>query len=212
MYKSIDYKYITLFMFLLLLTVFSGCSNSGKENNKETSENKIQTQGENPVVNISTNYGDIRVRLYADKAPVTVKNFLSYVNDGFYDNTVFHRVIPGFMIQGGGFTEQMQQKQTKSPIKNEADNGLENLKGTIAMARTSEVNSATSQFFINLEDNDFLNHGSRDFGYAVFGKVIDGMDVVEKIGSVNTVTKGYMQNVPEKPVIIKSIKVVDSEN
>ena len=116
------------------------------------------------------------------------------------------------MIQGGGFTEQMQQKQTKSPIKNEADNGLENLKGTIAMARTSEVNSATSQFFINLADNDFLNHGSRDFGYAVFGKVIDGMDVVEKIGSVNTVTKGYMQNVPEKPVIIKSIKVVDSEN
>ena len=209
---KINYKNTCFFVILLLLTIFTGCNNSGNESKTGVSENKTPSKGENPVVNISTNYGDIKVQLNADKAPITVENFISYVKDGFYDNTIFHRVIPGFMIQGGGFTEQMQQKETKAPIKNEADNGLKNEKGTIAMARTSEVNSATSQFFINLADNDFLNHGSRDFGYAVFGKVIIGMDVVENIGSVKTVTKGYMQNVPKEPVVIKSIIVVDSEN
>jgi len=209
---KINYKNTCFFVILLLLTIFTGCNNSGNESKTGVSENKTPSKGENPVVNISTNYGDIKVQLNADKAPITVENFISYVKDGFYDNTIFHRVIPGFMIQGGGFTEQMQQKETKAPIKNEADNGLKNEKGTIAMARTSEVNSATSQFFINLADNDFLNHGSRDFGYAVFGKVIIGMDVVENIGSVKTVTKGYMQNVPQEPVVIKSIIVVDSEN
>lgn len=195
------------FVFIFALTIFSACNTSGDKDADNEASEKSQ-KGDNPVVNISTNYGDIEVELYADKAPVTVNNFVSYVKEGFYDGTVFHRVIPGFMIQGGGFTSEMKQKETKAPITNEADNGLKNTRGSIAMARTSDINSATSQFFINLADNDFLNHGARDYGYAVFGEVTSGMDVVDKIASLETTSKGFMQNVPKEPVVIQSVKVV----
>lgn len=162
------------------------------------------TSAVNPSVVLSTSHGDITLELLADKAPVTVENFLSYVDDGFFDDTVFHRVIPDFMIQGGGFTKDMRQKSTKSPIKNEADNGVKNARGTIAMARTSDIHSATAQFFINLKDNAFLDHGSRDFGYAVFGRVTDGMDVVDKIAGVKTGRHGPHADVPAEPVVIRS--------
>jgi peptidyl-prolyl cis-trans isomerase A (cyclophilin A) len=168
---------------------------------KPAAENK-----ENNVVLIKTSKGEIRVELLADKAPITVKNFLSYVDDGFYDGTIFHRVIDGFMIQGGGFSADMRQKTTKAPIKNEADNGVKNARGTLAMARTSVVDSATAQFFINLVDNAMLNHGSRDFGYAVFGRVVGGMDVVDQIAKVPTGQKGPYGDVPVDTVTIQSIK------
>jgi len=165
----------------------------------------------NPMVLISTSLGDIKVELYEDKAPVTVKNFLMYVNDGFFNGTIFHRVIPAFMIQGGGFDKDMKQKSAKEPIKNEAGNGLKNETGTLAMARTGVVDSATAQFFINTKDNAFLDHkddSTQGYGYAVFGKVVDGMDVVRKIEKVATANKGMHQNVPTEPVVIKSITVV----
>ena len=158
------------------------------------------------MVIIETSMGNITIELDAEKAPISVENFLSYVDDGFFDGTIFHRVIPGFMIQGGGMDEKMNQKATKDSIKNEADNGLGNERGTLAMARTQEVDSATSQFFINLTNNDFLNHGSRDFGYAVFGKVTDGMDVIDAIAGVATGNSGFHQNVPLEPVTIISAK------
>jgi len=158
------------------------------------------------TVVLATSLGDVTVELFADKAPLTVKNFLEYVDAGFYNGTLFHRVIPGFMIQGGGFGPDMQQKQTRPPVKNEADNGLRNSRGTLAMARTSDINSATSQFFVNLTDNTFLDHQVRDFGYAVFGKVVGGMDVVDKIAAVRTGTKGMHQNVPLEPVAITSAR------
>ncbi|MDX7999845.1 peptidylprolyl isomerase A [Xenorhabdus sp. Reich] len=158
-------------------------------------------------VKLMTSAGEIELALDGDKAPMSTKNFVQYVNDGFYNNTIFHRVIPGFMIQGGGFTKDMKQKATRDPIKNEADNGLRNLRGTIAMARTADKDSATSQFFINVTDNAFLDHGQRDFGYAVFGKVVKGMDVVDKISQVKTENVGPYQNVPAKPIVILSAKV-----
>ncbi len=176
----------------------------------ETKE-QISTEGGNPVVVITTTLGDIKLELDKEKAPITVDNFISYVNDGFYNGTIFHRVIPNFMVQGGGFTEDMAQKPTKDPIKNEADNGLGNDRGTIAMARTQAVDSATAQFYINVVDNDFLNHGKRDFGYAVFGKVVEGMDVVDKIAAAKTANKGMHQGVPEEAVKIESVTVVESE-
>jgi len=164
----------------------------------------------NPMVLISTSLGDIKVELYADKAPGTVKNFLQYVDAGYYNNTIFHRVIPGFMIQGGGLTADMQDKHEgqRAPIKNESSNGLANEVGTLAMARTSAPDSATSQFFINTKNNDFLNKDKAQdgVGYAVFGKVVDGMDVVRKIEQVKTGTKSGHQNVPNEPVVIKSAK------
>ncbi|MBH1931672.1 peptidylprolyl isomerase A [Serratia rubidaea] len=163
--------------------------------------------GETHVM-LTTSAGNIELALDGQKAPVSTKNFVDYVNSGFYDNTVFHRVIPGFMIQGGGFTADMQQKSTKAPIKNEADNGLRNLRGTISMARTADKDSATSQFFLNVADNAFLDHGQRDFGYAVFGKVVKGMDVVDKISQVPTGNVGPYQNVPSKPIVILSAKVM----
>lgn len=159
-------------------------------------------------VKLVTSEGNIELSLDNKKAPITTKNFIKYVEDGYYNGTTFHRVIPGFMIQGGGFTADLQQKQTREPIKNEADNGLRNLKGTIAMARTSDKDSATSQFFINVADNAFLDHGQRDFGYAVFGKVVKGMDVVDKISQVQTRNIGPYQNVPVKTVTILSAEVV----
>jgi len=167
---------------------------------------------ENPMVTLSTSMGDVKLELYADKAPVTVKNFLDYAKAGYYDGTIFHRVIPGFMIQGGGLTGDMKDKKEgqKAAIKNESSNGFKNETGTLAMARTSAPDSATSQFFINVKDNGFLNRDTAPdkVGYAVFGKVTEGMDVVRKIEQVKTTTKGMHQNVPVDPVVIKSAKVV----
>ena len=160
---------------------------------------------------IETSMGSITLELDDAKAPVSVANFLDYAKSGHYDGTIFHRVIDGFMIQGGGFTKAMDQKPTKAPIKNEAANGLLNKRGTIAMARTMVVDSATSQFFINLVDNDFLNFRAptpQFFGYAVFGKVTDGMEVVDKIAKVKTGNSGMHQNVPEEPVVIKKVHVL----
>ncbi|WP_095080229.1 peptidylprolyl isomerase [Pseudomonas sp. Irchel s3h17] len=161
-----------------------------------------------PHVLLETTNGPIEIELDPVKAPVSTKNFLAYVDSGFYTNTIFHRVIPGFMVQGGGFTPQMAQKDTKEPIRNEASNGLHNVRGTLSMARTSNPDSATSQFFINVADNDFLNPG-RDAGYAVFAKVVKGMDVVDIIVNSQTTTKQGMQNVPIDPVLIKSAKRID---
>ena len=152
------------------------------------------------MVVLHTSLGEITIALDAERAPVTVENFLAYVDAGFYDGTIFHRVIDGFMIQGGGMTPDMQQKQTRDPIRNEADNGLKNGRGTIAMARTQVRDSATAQFFINLVDNTFLDHGDRDFGYAVFGHVIQGMDVVDTIGS----TKTGAADLPDDTILIQS--------
>ncbi len=163
---------------------------------------------------IETSKGNITVELWQDKAPITVANFLRYVDEKFYDGTIFHRVIENFMIQGGGFTPDMKQKPTHDPIKNEAAKELENALGTIAMARTSVVDSATCQFFINVKDNDFLDHRDetpRGFGYAVFGKVVDGMPVVETIKQVKTTTKGMFSDVPEETVLIKSIRRVKTD-
>jgi peptidyl-prolyl cis-trans isomerase B (cyclophilin B) len=165
---------------------------------------------ENPVVTMATNKGNIRIELNANKAPITTKNFLDYINDGFYDGLIFHRVIPGFMIQGGGFDSQMKQKETKAPIKNEAANGLTNKTGSVAMARTNVIDSATAQFFINLKDNDFLNQKNTStdgFGYAVFGQVIEGMDVVHTIEKVKTGSRGMHQDVPVDAVVISSVRV-----
>jgi peptidyl-prolyl cis-trans isomerase B (cyclophilin B) len=164
------------------------------------------------MVIVRTTFGEITLELDAEKAPGTVENFLQYARDGHYDGTIFHRVIENFMVQGGGFDTQMQQKPTREAIDNEADNGLKNDFGTIAMARTMEPHSATAQFFINVKDNDFLNHSGKNmqgWGYAVFGKVTDGLDVLEKIRTVPTSTQGGHQDVPTDPVIIESVTVVD---
>ena len=164
----------------------------------------------NPVVIIETSMGTLRAELWADKAPITVSNFLGYVNEKYYDGLIFHRVIPRFMIQGGGFTPDMQQeKGARGPIKNEAKDDVPNARGTLAMARTAVVDSATSQFFINLVDNGFLNHkdnSPQGFGYCAFGKVLEGMDVVDKIGKVPTGRKNGYDDVPVEPVLIKSIR------
>ena len=166
----------------------------------------------NPKVIMTTNVGAITIELDADKAPKSVGNFLNYVQQGYYNGTIFHRVISDFMIQGGGFTPDLQRKPTNAQIKNEANNGLKNLKGTLAMARTSDPHSATAQFFINLKDNDFLNHRAanpRDWGYAVFGKVIKGMNVVEKIRNVQTGSKGpFRSDVPQTDIIIEKVELV----
>lgn len=185
-----------IFMGVAMMAAFSGESTAAEKN---------------PVVVMETSLGNVKIELDQAKAPISVKNFLSYVDDKFYDGTIFHRVISSFMIQGGGFTADMQQKPTKAQIKNEAGNGLSNKRGTLAMARTMVVDSASSQFFINVVDNDFLDHrdnSSQGFGYAVFGKVIEGMDVVDKIKSVKTGNKMGFQDVPMDAVVIKSIKRV----
>lgn len=166
----------------------------------------------NPVVLMQTNKGNITIELDAENAPISAENFLNYVRDGFYGGTIFHRVIPGFMIQGGGFTADMKQKPTKGEIKNEADNGLKNLRGTLAMARTQVVDSATCQFFINLTDNDFLDYkgpAPHTYGYAVFGKVTEGLEIVDEIAKVATGNLGMHQDVPKEPVIIESATVQD---
>jgi peptidyl-prolyl cis-trans isomerase B (cyclophilin B) len=162
------------------------------------------------MVKLNTNHGTIVLELNADKAPKTVANFLQYAKDGFYDGTIFHRVINGFMIQGGGMQSGMVEKQTRDPIQNEANNGLANTRGTIAMARTPDPHSASAQFFINVADNDFLNFRAETqdgWGYCVFGKVVEGMDVVDKIKGVQTGNKGYHQDVPVEDVVIESVEV-----
>jgi peptidyl-prolyl cis-trans isomerase B (cyclophilin B) len=167
--------------------------------------------GDNPKIEMDTTKGKIVLELYADKAPKTVENFLAYLDAGFYDGTIFHRVIPGFMIQGGGFTADMKKKDARPPIDNEADNGLRNERGTIAMARTSNPHSATAQFFINTVNNDFLNYrnkSSQGWGYAVFGRVAEGMAVVEAISGVKTGTRGPLRNVPTDPIVITRVRRV----
>ena len=164
------------------------------------------------MIKLNTNHGTIVLELDAEKAPATVANFLQYAKDGFYDGTIFHRVIDGFMIQGGGMEPGMREKPTRAPIKNEADNGLSNVRGTIAMARTPDPDSATAQFFINVADNAFLDHRAptpEGWGYCVFGKVIEGMEVVDAIKGVPTTTRGFHQDVPVEDVIIESVEVVE---
>jgi len=171
--------------------------------------NTKKGKGKMEKVVMETSKGTIEIELDGEKAPISTENFLKYVDGKHYDGTIFHRVIPGFMVQGGGMDEKMNEKKSGEPIKNEAGNGLKNARGTLAMARTNVVDSATAQFFINTVDNDFLNHrdtSPRGFGYAVFGKVTKGMDVVDKIAGVKTDTKGMHENVPVEPVVIKSVK------
>lgn len=180
----------------------------------ERTKDEIMTETipseKSPVVLMSTGLGEVRIEIFAGKSPITAKNFLDYVNDKFYDGLIFHRVIAGFMIQGGGFDKDMREKSAKAPIKNEAGNGVKNDTGTLAMARTNVVDSATAQFFINVKDNDFLNHkntSAQGFGYAVFGRVIEGMEVVHKIEKVKTGNQGMHQDVPVEPVVIQSMRV-----
>ena len=193
--RRFDYYRIALIMALVMIAVLAVGRPAGS-----------QELADKPKVVFMTTLGNFVIELYPDKAPITVKNFLAYVDAKFFDNTIFHRVIPGFMIQGGGFTEQMREKPNSSPIKNEAKNGFKNNRGTLSMARTQVVDSATSQFFINLKDNAFLDHGKRGFGYAVFARVIAGMEVIDKIAAVPTGNKGSHRNVPKTPVVIKSAR------
>ena len=160
---------------------------------------------------MSTSHGELTLELFPDLAPVTVENVLVYVDKGFYDGLIFHRVIPDFMIQGGGFDPDLNKRKTRAPIQNEANNGLLNGRGAIAMARTRDVHSATAQFFINLKNNTFLNHGAQGYGYAVFGRVLTGMDVVDRIAAQPTVRRGPHANLPAQPVVIRSMKRVESE-
>lgn len=176
------------------------------EEREGTESETVSLMGSSNMVVFSTTMGDITIELFPEEAPTTVENFLSYVDEGFYDGTVVHRVVPGFVIQGGGFTPEMTKKETRAPITNEADNGLKNVRGSLSMARLPDVNSATSQFFINLQDNASLDHGVQGFGYAVFARVVDGLDVIDAIAAVNTGTQGRMQNVPVEPVVITSAR------
>ena len=180
---------------------------------KKTTAKSAPKKQDNTNINLlmKTNIGEIKLELYPDKAPVTVENFILYVKSNFFNGLIFHRVIDGFMIQGGGFDENMHQKETQAPIKIESDNGLKNTRVTSSMARTNDPNSATSQFFINLVDNNFLNFRSPDvtgYGYTVFGKVTDGMDVVDKIATVPTGSFGYMQDVPKYLIQIENIEII----
>ena len=168
-------------------------------------------RADTPQVVFETTAGDIRIELYSDAAPITVENFLAYVDDGFYGGTIFHRVIPGFVIQGGGFTTGFERKETRAPIVNEADNGRRNRRGTLSMARTRDRDSATSQFFVNLSDNTVLDHGERDFGYAVFARVVAGMDVVDRIAGGETGRRNGLADVPTEPVVVEAARRVDSD-
>ena len=199
-------NYITCTIIAVILT--AGVVIAGKEGSKmlETDTTSSQGQAKNPIVVIETSMGIIKVELWPDKAPITVSNFLYYVDEKFYDGLIFHRVIKNFVIQGGGFTPDGKNKKGEAPIKNEARADTPNARGTIAMARTYEVDSATSQFFINLKDNFPLNHRDNTpdgFGYCVFGKVIEGMDVVDQISQVETENRGYLRDIPKEPVVIK---------
>jgi peptidyl-prolyl cis-trans isomerase A (cyclophilin A) len=163
------------------------------------------------MVRFETSHGSFTIELFPKEAPVTVENFLKYVDDGFFDGTIFHRIVPGFVIQGGGLTADFDNKETRDPIQNEAKNGLKNGRGWLSMARTSDINSATSQFFVNLSDNAFLDHGPRDYGYAVFGRVTEGMETVDKIAKVKTGRRKGYQDAPMDDVIIVSAKRVEAK-
>jgi cyclophilin family peptidyl-prolyl cis-trans isomerase len=199
---------------LAAITVVNKSKQNPQRNSEQGKEAIVEPekqQSENKMVKLETSMGNIIIELNEKAAPVTVKNFLAYVEEGFYEGTIFHRVIPNFMIQGGGFISDMQQKKTHPPIVNEASNGLKNDRGTIAMARTSNPNSATSQFFINHKNNDFLNYtGPSNPGYAVFGKVIEGMDVVDKIAAVKTTVRSGMKDVPVEPMTINKASIATS--
>jgi cyclophilin family peptidyl-prolyl cis-trans isomerase len=158
------------------------------------------------MIRFETSHGAFTVELFPKEAPLTVENFLKYVDDGFFDGTIFHRIVPGFVIQGGGLTADFANKKTRAPIRNEAKNGLKNTRGSLSMARTSDIESATSQFFVNLKDNGFLDHGPRDYGYAVFGRVTDGMEVIDKIARVGTGTRKGYQDAPLEDVVIVSAR------
>jgi cyclophilin family peptidyl-prolyl cis-trans isomerase len=158
------------------------------------------------MIRFETTLGNFTIELFEKEAPVTVANFLKYIDDGFFDGTVFHRIVPGFVIQGGGFTEDMTQKKTRAPISNEANNGLRNERGSLSMARTNDINSATSQFFVNLKDNDSLDHQRGNFGYAVFARVTEGMDVIDKIAAVKTGRRGHHDDVPVQAVVMTSVR------
>ena len=160
------------------------------------------------MIVFETTLGNFTVEFHEKEAPLSVANFLAYIDDGFFDGTIFHRIVPGFVIQGGGFTEDLSQKKTQPPIKNEADNGLKNERGTLSMARTNDVNSATSQFFVNLKDNDFLDHKRGNFGYAVFARVTEGMQVIDQIAAVETGRRRGHDDVPLEPVVMKSVRRV----
>ena len=213
-------KKLSLFVMVTSVVLICGCDKEEPQNKEapviqeqieaiDIEPERDVVENKNPRVKLETSMGDIVIELNEEAAPITVKNFLDYVESGFFDGLIFHRVISDFMIQGGGFTADMQRKQTKAPIKNEATNGLKNDRGTIAMARTNDPDSATSQFFINHKDNNFLNYtGATNPGYAVFGKTVEGMDVVDKIAAVRTTSRNGMQDVPVEPVIIKSATVV----
>jgi cyclophilin family peptidyl-prolyl cis-trans isomerase len=162
------------------------------------------------MLQFKTSKGTFTVELFSKEAPISAENFQAYADEGFFEGTVFHRVIPGFMIQGGGMTADMQSKKNRAPIKNEATNGLKNSRGTLSMARTNDINSATSQFFINLKDNAFLDHSSGNYGYAVFGRIVDGMDVVDAIAAVKTGRKGMHDDVPLEPIVIESVTNVEA--
>jgi peptidyl-prolyl cis-trans isomerase A (cyclophilin A) len=162
------------------------------------------------MILFETTLGNFKIEFFEKEAPISVANFRKYVEEGFFDGSIFHRIVPGFVIQGGGFTEDMAQKKTKAAIKNEADNGLKNSRGTLSMARTNDVNSATSQFFVNLKDNDFLDHSRGNFGYAVFARVTEGMDVIDKIAAVETGRKRGFDDVPVDAVIMKSVRAADA--
>jgi len=180
---------------------------------EEKIEEPVMQSEDNPVIRLKTSMGDIDIELYPEKAPITVANFLTYVNEGYFDGTIFHRVIVNFMIQGGGFTEDFQKKETHDPIQNEADNGLKNMRGTIAMARTNDPHSATAQFFINHKDNAFLNFTAKNasgWGYAVFGQVIAGMDVVDAIATTKTGAKApFPQDVPQTTIVIQKAMLIE---
>lgn len=208
-YLSIGLIVVLAVLVLTGVSLIAGCSEEEVTQDKQISEETEKMEAKSTKVKMETSMGDIVIELNGEAAPVTVKNFLDYVEKGFYDGTIFHRVIPNFMIQGGGFGPDMKRKDALEPIINEASNGLKNDRGTISMARTSHPDSASSQFFINHRDNPNLNYtGENNPGYAVFGKVVEGIEVVDKIAAVKTTTKGPYGDVPAEPVLIKSVKIV----
>ncbi len=208
--KKAAWIYIAAFL-LFLVNFHADAADSIAAKKLKPTETKTQKKGEGKVTTVvmETSLGNIEIELNSEKAPKTTENFLKYVDSKHYDGTIFHRIIDGFMVQGGGMKEDMSEKSTGEPVNNEADNGLKNEIGTLAMARTNAPHSATAQFFINVADNKFLNHTGktdRGWGYAVFGKVTSGMDVVNKMKAVKTATKGFHENVPTSPIVIKSVK------
>ena len=211
MIKSIKPNHM-LIAFISFFILLGGCNaQESVPTTMETNTKLGEKMSDNPQIKMETSMGTMVLELDAKHAPLSTANFVSYVEDGFYDGLIFHRVIPNFMVQGGGMNPDMSEKMNKAPIKNEANNGLKNDRGTIAMARTNDPHSATSQFFINLKDNDFLNHTSESpagWGYAVFGKVVEGLDVIDKIAAVKTGNHGGHGDVPLEPVVINKVTVV----